>query len=128
MPARPLRSSTSAVCSGRPMVRLLPAPTSSSGALRSSADITASTSAAGVVGCIRFMGSEPRQVGETQRPVMNMDPAQFRAAAKLREDLAGIEQLLRVEGAFEPHLVVEIGLGEHGRHQVALLDPDAMLA
>ena len=47
---------------------------------------------------------------------------------ELREDLAGIEQVVRIEGAFDAHLLVEIDLGEHLRHQVALLDADAMLA
>ena len=42
--------------------------------------------------------------------------------------LPGIEQAAVVEGAFEPLLLGEIGLGEHRRHQVALLHADAMLA
>ena len=46
----------------------------------------------------------------------------------MRKHLAGIEQALGVEGAFQPLLLVEIDLGEHHRHQVALLDADAVLA
>jgi hypothetical protein len=45
-----------------------------------------------------------------------------------RKHLAGIEQTLFVERAFDALLVLEIDLGEHHRHQVPLLDPDAMLA
>ena len=45
-----------------------------------------------------------------------------------REHLAGVEQALVVEGAFQPQLLGEIDLVEHGRHQVALLDAHAMLA
>jgi hypothetical protein len=45
-----------------------------------------------------------------------------------REHLAGIEQtLVGVEGAFDA-LLVEVDLAEHFRHQVALLDADAVLA
>ena len=45
-----------------------------------------------------------------------------------RENLTWIEQPLVVERAFKSLLLIEIGLGEHRRHQVALLDADAMLA
>ena len=46
----------------------------------------------------------------------------------VREHLAGVEQPGRIEGAFHPLLLLEVGLGEHHRHQVALLDADAVLA
>jgi hypothetical protein len=36
--------------------------------------------------------------------------------------------VVRIEGAFDPHLLVEVGLAEHFRHQVALLHADAVLA
>ena len=49
-------------------------------------------------------------------------------ADKRRKHLAGIEQAAAVEGAFQPLLLRQIGFGEHRRHQVALLDADAMLA
>jgi hypothetical protein len=45
-----------------------------------------------------------------------------------RENLTWIEQPLVVERAFKSLLLIEVGLGEHRRHQVALLDADAMLA
>ena len=47
---------------------------------------------------------------------------------KRREHLAGIEQALVVEGAFDALLLVEIDLGKHHRHQIALFDADAVLA
>ena len=59
---------------------------------------------------------------------MHVHAAELGAAVQRREHLAGIEQALVVEGAFEPLLLVEIDLGEHRRHQVALLDADAVLA
>ena len=57
-----------------------------------------------------------------------MHMAQFRAAGQCREHLAGIEQAVIVESAFEPLLLVEIALRKHRRHQIALLDADAVLA
>ena len=57
-----------------------------------------------------------------------MHAAEFGAAVQLGVDLAGIEQALGVEGAFEALLLIEVGLAEHHRHQVALLDAHAMLA
>src|ERR1700738_4503719 len=59
---------------------------------------------------------------------MHMHAAEFGAAVQSREYLAGIEQALVVESAFEPLLVVEIGLREHRRHQIALLHANAVLA
>jgi hypothetical protein len=50
------------------------------------------------------------------------------AAMQRRENLTWIEQPLVVERAFKSLLLIEVGLGEHRRHQVALLDADAMLA
>jgi glycolate oxidase len=52
---------------------------------------------------------------------MDMHAAEFSAAAQLREDLAGIEEMAGVEGAFDAHLLVEVGLVEHLAHQIALL-------
>jgi hypothetical protein len=45
-----------------------------------------------------------------------------------REYLAGIEQRLVVEGALDAFLLGQVGLVEHGRHQVPLLGADAVLA
>src|SRR3954451_12705984 len=59
---------------------------------------------------------------------MHMDAAEFGAAMQGRKHFSGIEQALRVEGAFQPLLLVEIDLREHLAHEIALLDPDAVLA
>src|SRR5689334_15002013 len=50
------------------------------------------------------------------------------AAVKHREHLAGVEQALRIEGAFEPLLLVEVRLRKHRRHEITLLDAHAVLA
>src|SRR5260370_24966803 len=76
----------------------------------------------------QLSSSEPRKFGERELAAMDMHAAKFGAAMQGRKYLAGIEQALRVEGAFQPLLLVEIDLAEHLRHQVALLDADAMLA
>src|SRR5690348_8098016 len=47
---------------------------------------------------------------------------------ELGEDLAGIEQAARIEGAFQALLLIEVDLVEHGRHEVALFDANAVLA
>src|SRR5262245_45922265 len=72
--------------------------------------------------------SEPRQIGMRQLPAAHHHAAELGAAMQDGKHLAGIKQSFGVECAFEPLLQVEIGLGEHFRHQVALLDADAMLA
>src|SRR5690606_30364047 len=72
--------------------------------------------------------SEPRDIRERHLPAADVHPAELRATMQRREDLAGIEELLRVEGTLQPLLLLEVVLGEHGGHQVSLLDPDAVLA
>ena len=57
-----------------------------------------------------------------------MHAAEFGAAVQGRKHLAGIEQALRVERAFQPLLLVEVYFRKHLRHQVALLDANAMFA
>ena len=59
---------------------------------------------------------------------MHMHAAELGAAVQRRKHLAGIEQALVVEGAFDALLLIEIDLGKHHRHQVALFDADAVLA
>ena len=72
---------------------------------------------------------EPREVGEAELlAAVDVEAAELGAAVELGEDLAGIEDLSRVEGALHALLLVEVVLVEHHRHQVALLDPDAVLA
>src|SRR5687768_5092900 len=100
---------------------------SSSGVLPASASWTTSMRSASVSG-LKLAKSEPRQIGMRQLSTTHQHAAKLGAAMEDREHLAGIEQAVAVEGAFEPLLLVEIGLGEHFRHQVALLDSDTMLA
>src|SRR5882757_4079407 len=72
--------------------------------------------------------SKPWKVGKRELTAMDVHATQFGAAVQGWKYLAGIEQALRVEGAFQSLLLVEIDLAEHFRHQVALLDADAMFA
>src|SRR5271170_1696231 len=73
-------------------------------------------------------GSEPWNIGKRHAAAADMHAAEFGAVMECREHLAGIEQSLLVEGAFDALLMLHVDLGEHHRHQVPLLDPDAMLA
>src|SRR4051812_45749999 len=57
-----------------------------------------------------------------------MHAPELGAAMQRGEDFAGIEQTAVVESAFEPLLLGEVDLAEHCRHQVALLNADAVLA
>src|SRR6185312_15903910 len=113
------------------MERLEPWPTISSGASCDKAHSTADRTSSAVVGAkllARPDISEPRNVGERQLAAVDMHAAKLRAAPQLRKHLARIEQMVGVEGAFDPHLLVEVDLVEHLRHQVALLHAHAVLA
>src|SRR3546814_4115017 len=59
---------------------------------------------------------------------MNMHPAQFGATMQGGKHLARIEQQFGIERAFQALLLLEIGLGEHHGHQIALFDADSMFA
>ena len=74
------------------------------------------------------MSSESRQVRERQPAAVHMNAAEFGAAVQRRKHLARIEKTLGVERAFQPLLLAEIGLAEHVRHQIPLLNAAAMLA
>ena len=69
---------------------------------------------------------KPRQVGVGQTAGVDMQPAELGAAVQLREHLAGVQETVRVEGAFEALLLGEIHFVEHRAHQVAFLDPNPM--
>src|SRR5882672_11655739 len=125
----PERSSTWSQRMGLPSAILLPWPRSSSVTLSFSAHSTACRSSFASRGLIvPAMFLEPRDVGEWQLVVMHDHAAELGAAAELGEHLAGIEQVVGVEGTFHAHLLVEIDLGELHAHQVTLLDADAVLA
>src|SRR5580704_18399549 len=72
--------------------------------------------------------SKPRKFRKSELAAVDMHAAKLGAAVQRRKHLAGVEQALGVERAFQPLLLVEVDLAEHFRHQVALLDADAMLA
>src|SRR5476651_2387250 len=71
---------------------------------------------------------ESWQIRKRQLAGVDVHAAEFGAAVQLWKYLAGIQQALVVEGAFQPLLLGEIDFGEHRGHQVALLDADAVLA
>ena len=45
---------------------------------------------------------------------MNVQAAELGAAVQLRENFSGIEQAFGVEGTFDPLLLIEVDLREHG--------------
>jgi hypothetical protein len=47
---------------------------------------------------------------------------------QLRKDLAGIEQAIGIESAFQALLMRQVGFIEHRAHQIALFDPNPVLA
>ena len=57
---------------------------------------------------------------------MNMHPAQFGAAVQNWKHLAGVQEMVGIEGAFDPLLMGQIIVIEHGPHEIAFLDADAM--
>jgi hypothetical protein len=59
---------------------------------------------------------------------MHVHASELGASPQLRKHLARIEQMVGIESAFDPHLLVEVDLVEHFRHQVALLHPHSVLA
>jgi prevent-host-death family protein len=71
---------------------------------------------------------KPRQVGESHLAAGDVEAAELGAAVELRENLARVEDLGWVERALHALLLVQIVLVEHHRHQVAVLDADAVLA
>ena len=57
-----------------------------------------------------------------------MDTSKFGAPVQCRKDLARIQQAIRIEGAFEALLLLEVILVEHRTHKVTLLNSNAVLA
>src|SRR5262245_56164518 len=106
------------VCAGRPTDCLEPCPTSSTALASPSAHCTALSTSLASRGC--RITSESREVGKCHSPGVHVHAAELGTAVVRRKNLAGIEQALVVEGALESLLLIEIGLREHRRHQVAL--------
>src|SRR5690606_34073971 len=123
------RSRTCSARTGRPTARLEPCASTSSGASSAAAQATTSRTASGVSRRRTLIGaSEPRQVGKGELSLVHMHAPELGAAMQDGEDLPRIEQVIGVEGALHPLLLLQIRLGEHFRHEIALLDPDAVLA
>src|SRR3954452_6990492 len=110
------------------MPRLEPWPTISSGTTSPAAQRTALSTSSAVAGASVLTPLESRNVRKGERAAMHVHATELGTAAQLRKNLAGVEQMLRIECAFDPHLLVEIDLAEHLRHQIALFDADAILA
>src|SRR5579871_4305498 len=72
--------------------------------------------------------SKPWNVRERELAGMHVHAPQFGATVQGGKNLARIEEALRVEGAFDSLLLVEVDLGKHLAHQIAFLDTDAVLA
>src|SRR5258707_13380509 len=77
--------------------------------------------------CRLTLASEAWQVGKRDLARMHMHSAEFSATAELRKHLARIEQAVRIEGAFQPLLLIEVDLVEHRVHEIALLENDPLL-
>src|SRR4051794_30692119 len=123
MPLMPETSSTWSHCIGLPRSSLLPPPRTSSVARSFSAHSTTRRSSLASRGLIVPPAtSEPRDVGERDLVVVHGHPSKLSATPQPGEHLAGIEQVVGIEGALEAHLLVEVDLGELHVHQVALLD------
>src|SRR5258708_3002043 len=158
MPQSADRSRVRSVCAGRPIARFEPWPRISSVLPAPSAHCTAFSTSLGsralrlsviwapappslvilalshfrtesrIPPFLKMLRSKPGEIGKRQLAGPHMHAAELGAGVQGRKHLAGIEQAAFVERAFEALLLGEIDLGKHGRHQIALLDPDPMLA
>ena len=59
---------------------------------------------------------------------MNVNAAKFCATLQIGKYLVGVQKVLRVECAFQTHLLIKINLIEHQRHQIPFFNTHAMLA
>src|SRR5262250_2904217 len=130
MPVSVERSSVTSVCAGRPIARFEPCPTISTVLPSASAHCTAASTSLASRGRMvsAIAGSEPRNIRKRHPPGVHVHAPELGAAVQRRKHLARVEQALVVEGAFEPLLLLEVSLGEHGRHQVALFHAHPVLA
>ena len=60
--------------------------------------------------------------------LVDMKPSEFRTSMQVRKDLARVQQMSRIKGAFQTLLLLQIIFGELNVHQIALLDTNAVLA
>src|ERR1700722_7568417 len=108
------KSSGALVAIGWPIRRLEPWPTISSGcSLAIAARTTCSTSLASRTFRVStFACLESRGVGKRELAAVHVHAAEFGAAMQGRKYFPRVEQPLRVEGAFQPLLLVEVDLAE----------------
>src|SRR5262245_40977059 len=59
---------------------------------------------------------------------MDMKAAELGTAMQLRKHLAGIEQPLGVKSAFHALLLIKVEFRKHRRHQIPLLNANAVLS
>src|SRR5262245_65831804 len=125
MPVSVERSSVTSVCAGPPIARFEPCPTISTVLPSASAHCTAASTSLASRGrtVSAIAGSEPRNIRKCHPPGVHVHAPKLDAAVQRRKHLARIEQALVVEGAFEPLLLLEVGLGGHDREQSALWTP-----
>src|SRR3954463_15436043 len=113
-------SSLCSTCVARPRPRFECPPTTSSGCSSAAAQVTTSPTCLASVTRNAFIALvllEAWEVGKAYLSPMDMHPSEFRTAAELREDLAGIEQRAGIKSAFETLLLIEVNLIEHRTHQ-----------
>src|SRR5690606_141215 len=85
----------------------------------------------GILACLLLAPlhrSEPRNVREGQLTAVDVHAAQFGTAVKLGKDLSRVQQMLGIEGALYPLLLLQVGLVEHRGHEVTLLHAHPMFA
>src|SRR5579862_4813903 len=83
---------------------------------------------ASVAAIVRLMRSETRQVCERQPALFDMHVPLLDAGGQSRKDFAWIEKSICVKRAFKSLLLRQVRFAEHGRHQFALFQADAMFA
>ena len=59
--------------------------------------------------------------------MVDMHTAELGTAVERWKHFAGIEQTVRIKGAFDALLLVEIFFGKHRAHKIAFFDANAML-
>ena len=58
--------------------------------------------------------------------MMNVQPAKLSASMQDREDLTGIEKVIRIKRAFQSLLLFQIIFREHFPHQVTFFNPNTV--
>src|SRR3981081_3163764 len=109
---------------GPPKPRLPPLPVTSSGVPLAIAAVTTSTASRSSLGARVSMASKPWKVREGGLTIVNMHFAKLRAPPQSRENFAGIETMIGIEGTLHALLLFKVGFAEHGGHKIALFHTD----